>query len=82
MALIKKDEHGLYVKGCGCLARPVFPVGYQHVYKNETAFKENEKVKVTQTAAGPLVTLKSDQKSEKWYIHGSSKDDSGDAFFR
>ena len=38
MATVYEDAHGPYVKAGGWLFRPVFPVGYKHVFPAGTSF--------------------------------------------
>lgn len=44
MATVYEDAHGPYVKAGGWLFRPVFPVGYKHVFPAGTSFKAGDKV--------------------------------------
>ena len=71
MPKIHKDKHGLYAKVGGYIWRPVFPVGYQHVYKDGSEFQEGQTVKGRHTG-GPLLNLKDDEgRKETWYSHGA-----------
>lgn len=65
MAKVHKDENSLYVKVGGYIARPVFPVGFSHVYDDGSEVQEGEKVTASHNG-GKLATVA----GEKWYIHG------------
>lgn len=44
MATVYEDKRGPYVKAGGWLFRPVFPVGYKHVFPAGTSFKAGDRL--------------------------------------
>lgn len=67
MNTVHADIHGLFVRAGGYVFRPVFPVGYQHVYKDGTALPVGAKVKATHQGGTPLAKVG----NETWFSHGA-----------
>lgn len=71
---VKKDSHGLYVRGGGYLWRPIYP---RNVEQLETLHKENDEVNVNHYTAGPYAKVGTKGNIELWYSHGSYLDFKG-----
>lgn len=74
---IKRDVHGLYIRGAGYIWRADYPVGYVHAY-GPTVLAEGDIVSVSHSG-GPMASIRrtADGTREKWYSHGSYIKDSG-----
>lgn len=70
MATVYEDKRGPYVKAGGWLFRPVFPVGYKHVFSDGTSFKAGDKVPARHRGGSSLGTVGTGAKKETWYAHG------------
>lgn len=74
LKLIRKDDHGLYVKAGGYIARPVdvpWMSGYRHIKgmigdPSKTKHKEGDKVKARHMNSTPLTRVG----DEIWPHHG------------
>ena len=70
MPVIKKDSYSLYIKQGGYIFRPIFPVGYSHVYSDGSQFSEKDKAKSNHRRGTPLASVKVGDISETWFNHG------------
>ena len=48
---IKQDSHGLYIKCGGYIFRPIYPIGFNHVYHDSTAFTCESTIKKSSTSS-------------------------------
>lgn len=68
---VKRDQHGLYIRGAGYIWRYDFPIGYDHAYGlTPTQLKEGDEVSVSHPG-GRLASIKCGDIREKWITHGS-----------
>lgn len=65
MAVIREDEHSLYARVGGYIARPIFPIGYRHIRDDGTQYSKGEKV-----SAGHQGGAECSVGEETWFIHG------------
>ena len=77
MSLVRQDCHGLYIKCGGYVFRPIFPVGYNHVFKNGTKFVQGDTVRGYHKGGTQLGTVQKDGTKETWFTHGFYYDDKG-----
>ncbi len=65
---VKRDSHGLYVRGAGYIWRKDFPIGYDHNpdLTAPTKFNEGDLVSISHSG-GPLGSVS----GEKWFCHGT-----------
>jgi hypothetical protein len=68
---VKADEHGLYVRAGGILFRPIMPIGFQHLLKDGTSFKEGDEVSASHVGGSPLGRVRSGTVKEMWFGHGT-----------
>lgn len=82
MAKIRRDCHGLYLIAGGYYFRPVYPVGYSHIHKDETSLHENDKVVARHRGGTPLATVKFEHISEVWFSHGTTSGRTSEESFK
>lgn len=82
MAKIRRDSHGLYLIAGGYYFRPIFPVGYRHVYKDGTSLNEGEKAVARHKGGTQLATVKSENVSEIWFSHGGTSGKTSEESFK
>jgi hypothetical protein len=70
--LVQRDRRSLFVRAEGYIARPVYPVGFCHVYPDFTIFKEDAKVTVRLRLDNTQVIVRRGAIYETWIVHGSA----------
>jgi len=72
MAKVREDKHGIYLIAGGYYFRPVFPIGFDHAFKDGTVFKVGDTVKAYHRGGTQLATVKKDDVKETWFSHGAT----------
>lgn len=85
---VKRDRHGLYVKGCGYYWRPDWPNGVRHARK-ETVLQEGQTVSLHHGGGHSAIVRPfrgGRETREYWHCHGmyvgKSKGKTSEDFYR
>ena len=82
MTKIRRDCHGLYLITGGYYFRPIYPVGYSHIHKDETSLNEDEKVDARHRGGTQLATVKKEEIGEIWFSHGQTSGKTSEESFK